>query len=85
MVLPLQSEAAHLDLNENPRMVSAKVQHAIQEAATTLNRYPSGAEGLEAKIAAHLGQGLTAAPYHGGSRRQPDPAQGGGHVRGTRG
>ncbi len=61
MVPSTPTEAAQLDLNENPRMVSSRVQQAIREAFTVLNRYPGGTGGLEAKIAAYLEHGLTAA------------------------
>ena len=59
-----------LGLNENPLSLSPIVKAAVAEEATRLNFYPIHDRGLEAKIAAYLGHGLTEQNItlgHGGS------------------
>lgn len=71
-------QPALLNLNENPRMVSARVQEAIVQSIPFLNRYPLNWDPLEAKVAAYLGHGFTAAHImmgHGGSEVLNDIAR----------
>lgn len=64
------SPSLWLNLNENPRMVSWRVEQAVMNALSSLNRYPGDLSAFEGRIADYVGQGFTADNItigHGGS------------------
>ncbi len=64
------SPSLWLNLNENPRMVSWRVEQAVMNALSSLNRYPGDLSAFESRIADYVGQGFTADNItigHGGS------------------